>query len=174
MILNEQDVVETWLSGSDIEAGIFAEIEPINIYNKWCDMYDMDTSISATEQNNQADYTQTRSDIDNWHMPEEYKQIDLTEYLFERVAEHMQIAPCDFVYSSNAWKRTEYELQLFEQRGMYPVLRFLIYLVDVCDKNDVVLGVGRGSSVASYILYLIGVHKVNSLYYDLDIKEFLK
>jgi len=34
--------------------------------------------------------------------------------------------------------------------------------------------VGRGSSVASYCLYLLGVHKINSLKFDLDIKEFLK
>ena len=41
-------------------------------------------------------------------------------------------------------------------------------------KNSVLWGLGRGSSVASYVLYLLGVHRINSLYYDLDIKEFLK
>jgi DNA polymerase III alpha subunit len=48
------------------------------------------------------------------------------------------------------------------------------YLVDTLRKNNVVWGVGRGSSVASYILYLIGVHKVDSIKYNLDINEFLK
>jgi DNA polymerase III alpha subunit len=48
------------------------------------------------------------------------------------------------------------------------------YLVDTLRKNIIVWGVGRGSSVASYILYLIGVHRIDSLYYDLDIAEFLK
>ena len=47
-------------------------------------------------------------------------------------------------------------------------------LVDVSKENNIVLGVGRGSSVASYILYLLGIHKVDSLAYNLDIKEFLK
>jgi DNA polymerase III alpha subunit len=41
-------------------------------------------------------------------------------------------------------------------------------------KHNIVWGVGRGSSVASYVLYLIGVHKINSMYYDLDIEEFLR
>jgi len=41
-------------------------------------------------------------------------------------------------------------------------------------KNNLVWGVGRGSSVSSYLLYLIGVHKVDSYKYRLDIKEFLK
>jgi DNA polymerase III alpha subunit len=47
-------------------------------------------------------------------------------------------------------------------------------MVTVCKENNIVLGVGRGSSVASYVLYLLGVHRVDSLKYDLDIKEFLK
>ena len=40
--------------------------------------------------------------------------------------------------------------------------------------NGVIWGVGRGSSVASYVLYLIGIHKVDSMYYDLPINEFLR
>jgi DNA polymerase III alpha subunit len=38
----------------------------------------------------------------------------------------------------------------------------------------VLWGVGRGSSVASYCLYILGVHKVDSIKYELDIHEFLK
>jgi len=50
----------------------------------------------------------------------------------------------------------------------------LKYLVDTLRKNNVIWGVGRGSSVASYVLFLLGVHKIDSLYYNLDIEEFLK
>ena len=57
---------------------------------------------------------------------------------------------------------------------MNNLLRYMIYLVDFMRENDIVWGVGRGSSVASYVLYLIGVHKIDSLYYDLDIAEFLR
>jgi DNA polymerase III alpha subunit len=53
-------------------------------------------------------------------------------------------------------------------------LRYLKYLVDTLRKNNVVWGVGRGSSVASYVLFLIGVHRIDSLYYDLNVDEFLK
>jgi hypothetical protein len=28
--------------------------------------------------------------------------------------------------------------------------------------------------VASYVLYLIGIHKIDSMYYDLSITEFLR
>ena len=41
-------------------------------------------------------------------------------------------------------------------------------------KNNIVWGVGRGSSVSSYVLFLMGVHKVDSMKYNLDIKDFLK
>ena len=63
---------------------------------------------------------------------------------------------------------------MFEERGLYPILQLLVYIIDVMRKNKLVWGVGRGSSVASYVLYLMGVHKVDSYKYSLDIKEFLK
>ena len=62
----------------------------------------------------------------------------------------------------------------FEKRDMFMLLRYLKYFVDTMRKNKVVWGLGRGSSVSSYVLYLIGVHKINSIYYDIPINEFLK
>jgi DNA polymerase III alpha subunit len=70
--------------------------------------------------------------------------------------------------------RVTEELTLFAQHNMIPLLKYLKYLVDTMRKNNIVWGVGRGSSVASYCLYLIGVHKIDSIKYSLDIKEFLK
>jgi len=40
--------------------------------------------------------------------------------------------------------------------------------------NHVIWGVGRGSSVASYVLYKLGVHRIDSLFYDLSVDEFLR
>jgi len=47
-------------------------------------------------------------------------------------------------------------------------------MVDTFRKNNVVWGVGRGSSVSSYVLYLLGVHRVDSIKYKLNINEFLR
>jgi len=66
------------------------------------------------------------------------------------------------------------ELQLFGKHNMIDLLFYLKYLVDTMRDHNIVWGVGRGSSVASYVLYLIGVHKIDSIKYDLDIHEFLK
>jgi DNA polymerase III alpha subunit len=40
--------------------------------------------------------------------------------------------------------------------------------------NNIVWGVGRGSSVASYVLYLLGIHKIDSIKYNLSPDEFFK
>jgi DNA polymerase III alpha subunit len=71
-------------------------------------------------------------------------------------------------------QRVGEELLLYQEREMFPLLCYLKYLVDTMRANDIVWGVGRGSSVASFVLFLIGIHKINSLYYDLPIDEFLK
>lgn len=97
-----------------------------------------------------------------WFMPDEYKSLDIVEYIIKLCSTDKELL------------RVQEELIMFQERNLFNLLRFLKYLVDTMRKNDIVWGVGRGSSVSSYVLYLIGVHKINSLHYDLDIKEFLK
>ena len=95
-------------------------------------------------------------------MPEEYKSIDLEDYLIPRCENNTEV------------ERTQLELKEFESRGMLNVLRYMIYLVDFMRENDIVWGVGRGSSVASFVLYLIGIHRIHSIQYDLDFHEFMR
>jgi DNA polymerase III alpha subunit len=70
--------------------------------------------------------------------------------------------------------RVSQELELYIKNDMLDVLFVMKYIVDTLRANNVVWGVGRGSSVASYVLYLIGVHKVDSIKYNLPIEEFFK
>jgi len=62
----------------------------------------------------------------------------------------------------------------YKKYNMLDVLKFLKYLVDFMQQENLVFGVGRGSSVASYVLFLLGVHRIDSIKYNLDITEFLK
>ena len=71
-------------------------------------------------------------------------------------------------------KNKNEEYTEYEKRGLLNLLRFLVYLVDTMRENNIVWGVGRGSSVASYVLYLIGIHKINSIQYGLDWHEFMR
>ena len=98
----------------------------------------------------------------NWHMPDEYKQLDIAEYV---------IGLCT---SQEELQRVGTELLMFQQRDLFDLLRYLKYLVDIMRENQLIWGVGRGSSTASYVLYLLGVHRIDSMYYDLDPEEFLR
>ena len=98
----------------------------------------------------------------NWRMPQEYRELDIAEYALSLCKEEHEL------------QRVGQELLLYQERNLFDLLRYLKYLVDTLRKNNVVWGVGRGSSVASYVLFLIGVHRIDSLYYDLNIDEFLK
>ena len=98
----------------------------------------------------------------NWRMPQEYRELDIAEYILGLCKEEHEL------------QRVGKELLLYQERDLFDLLRYLKYLVDTLRKNNVVWGVGRGSSVASYVLFLLGVHKIDSLYYNLDIDEFLK
>jgi len=115
---------------------------------------DIDTSVDQDlfDQNNRL----------NWFMPELYKQFDIQEYV---------LGLCK---TAEEKERVNYELDLYKSHAMIDVLQFLKYMVDTLRENNIVWGVGRGSSVASYVLYLLGVHKVNSIKYNLDPTEFLR
>ena len=96
-----------------------------------------------------------------WFIPDEYKNLDIKSYVLERTPDH-------------AVDRVNEELNLYDKYNIIDVLKVCIYIIDTLRKNNIVWGVGRGSSVASYVLYLIGIHKVDSIKYDLDINEFLR
>ena len=99
----------------------------------------------------------------NWNMPDEYKTLDIEEWIWT------QTPPWDPQHT-----RVTEELLAFKERNMMDLLRWLKYFVDTMKANNVVWGVGRGSSVASYVLFLIGVHKIDSIKYNLDWNEFLR
>lgn len=98
-----------------------------------------------------------------WFMPNSYKQFDIEKYL-------EQICP----ENDTAKTRIKEELQAFKQQGFLNLLKFLHFLVTFMRENKIVWGVGRGSSVASYVLFLLGVHKIDSIQYQLDWREFLR
>jgi len=97
-----------------------------------------------------------------WHMPDEYKSFDIGGWLLDQCV------------SAEQADRVIDELILYNDRDLISLLQFLKYMVDTFRENNIVWGVGRGSSVASYVLFLIGVHRINSIHYNLDIHEFLR
>ena len=113
---------------------------------------DPEVTLNVFDQEQQA----------KWHMPQEYKDLDIAQYIL------------DLCNSEAELQRCGHELLLYQERDLFNLLRYLKYLVDVMIKNQVIWGVGRGSSVSSYVLYKLGVHRIDSMFYDLDVEEFLR
>ena len=98
----------------------------------------------------------------NWHMPDSYKTLDIADHVLKLCNNEAELQRCGE------------ELLIYQERELFDLLRYLKYLVDVMKQNNIVWGVGRGSSVASFVLYKLEVHRINSLYYNLDVAEFLR
>jgi Bacterial DNA polymerase III alpha NTPase domain len=135
----------------DLEPLIFVLEDPASLAT-WTFAEDSDVSV--------PDWDSVRQQ--HWHMPESYAEMDIAAYVLGLCKTDAEL------------QRAGHELMLYQERGLFDLLRYLKYLVDVMTENHVIWGVGRGSSVASYVLYLLGVHRINSMYYDLDVGEFLR
>lgn len=118
----------------------------------WTFPYNQDTSIPEFHASLQM----------TWHMPTEYKQLDIAAHILSLCESEAELQRCG------------QELLLYQERNLFELLRYLKYLVDLMTENRVIWGVGRGSSVASYVLYKLGVHRIDSMFYNLDIHEFLR
>lgn len=151
---SEHDGIELLYRDVDIAQTEFVESEDLKQYNKFCDELDMDTMTLFADE----DYDRTAV----FNIPQHYKDIDVEEFVLARAIDR------------KSRERVEAELILYKARNLYSVLQLLIYIIDTMRSNNCVWGVGRGSSVASYVLFLIGVHKIDSIKYNLDITEFLK
>jgi hypothetical protein len=132
-------------------------------YNASCDQYFLDWPRLATYQ--QLDISIEEFDHaaqSRWRMPQEYQDLDIAKWVLDQCQGQAELQRCG------------QELMMYQDRDAFDLLRYLKYLVDTMRANQIVWGVGRGSSVASFVLYLIGIHRINSLAYDLDPAEFLK
>lgn len=105
-----------------------------------------------------------------WNIPKKYKNLDVVSY----VADKLLIQDGTSNDINLRQKRCAAELAIYEKMGLFDILRSLIYIINTLVEKNIVWGVGRGSSVSSYVLYVIGVHDVDSFLYDLNIEDFLK
>ena len=161
----DRDIIDLIYKGNANKIGnIFAESSAeVKLFNKI--MEDLRRGIQIKEYQ-EMNVPQEEFDgilQNEWFMPEKYKKLNIEEYLSTIVS-----------VKSPEWKVVSEELSEFKKRKMYPLLQFLVYLVDFMRDNKIVWGVGRGSSVASYVLYAIGIHKINPIQYGLDWREFLR
>lgn len=165
IILGEQDLMDLVMRGHevwnmkhvvvdhdvDLERAILTVEEPSAMLH-WTFPEASDIAVTDWDQIQQQ----------QWHMPDSYKSMDIA------------VLVLDLCESDAELQRCGQELLMYQERGLMDLLRYLKYLVDVMRENQVIWGVGRGSSVASYVLYKLGVHRIDSMYYELDPAEFLR
>lgn len=107
----------------------------------------------------------------NWNIPDEYKELDVLQYLAFKHADIVE-GMTDVEAESREYRLVS-EVLKYKEFGLIDVLRTITWVINTLTTKDVVWGVGRGSSVSSYVLYVIGVHDVDSYAYDLDVDDFL-
>lgn len=100
----------------------------------------------------------------SWNIPDQYKQLDLEYYFFEK---------CKGL-SIEYLERVAIELVLFEEYGLNDLLKTLIFLIDEFKNMNIVWGIGRGSSCSSLLLYLIDLHMIDPIKYNIEITDFLR
>jgi DNA polymerase III alpha subunit len=124
---------------------------------------DLDQYLKILDRE-RLDYPKPKTEIDKnrWFYPQEYQDLDILEFCLERCQTDQERS------------RVQKEYDLYVKYDMVPVLKCMKYLVDTFRNHQLIWGVGRGSSVASYILFLIGIHKIDSIKYELPIEEFFK
>lgn len=160
IVYDEKDICDLYMSNTEISLKNVLTTGNINL-----------TALELKTAPHLISYT-TKEDLsieefdsrnrENWYIPDEYKNFDIAKFVLDKCNNEEEL------------QRAGEELLLYQERDMFMLLRYLKYFVDTMRKNKIVWGVGRGSSVSSFVLYLIGVHRINSLYYGLSIDEFLK
>lgn len=159
-IFTEDDLIDLYLTNPNLKLNKVLIDSEINFSNE-LELENVPLLLNYAIEN------LTKNEFDEscqnkWFLPKEYINFDIAQFI---------LSQCK---NDNELQRAGHELLLYQERNMFNLLKYLKYFVDILKENNIVIGVGRGSSVASFVLYLLGVHKINSLYYDLQIEEFLK
>ena len=158
-IYNEQDLFDALYHGhikslSNITVDSSIEIDSLESVAeiKFSKFHELDVTVGDYDAAMQSD----------WYMPEEYYTFNVEQYCLDKCTNEIEL------------QRVHEELASFNEHNMGRLLQWLKYFVDTCTSDDILWGIGRGSSVASYVLYLIGVHSIDSIKYNLDWREFLR
>ncbi len=160
----EKELIDIILQNPEINISDFflSDNDSVEKFNTSAEKCDVNLTLSTKNIISDSIETFDRKNQEHWFIPEEYLNLDIANLLLSQIK------------TQKEEERIIKELEIFHEKNMIHILIIAKYLVDSFRKHDIVWGVGRGSSVASYCLYLIGLHKINSLQYDLDINEFLK
>jgi len=154
------------LSGSELEQALMKGCDPFDCLD-WIDL-DLRTELESIQESNPnllsdlPPILNWQQRIDLWILPKEYQELDIENHVL------------NLCRSSDDTARVEWELSRFKEKNLLPLLKSIKYLVDLMKKNQLVCGVGRGSSVSSLVLFLLGLHRIDPIKWNLDPAEFFR
>lgn len=158
IIVNDLELFDLIYSGK-LKTLKHVFVEKTEEIEKFFDSVNQNKDTFDTPKYPSVDETSTKT---SWLIPKNYQNFDIALWLIEQCRTDVEL------------NRVVEELELYVKFDLLPVLNCIKYLVDTMRTHNIVWGVGRGSSVASYCLYLIGLHKIDSIKYNLNIQEFFK
>lgn len=161
MVLTSSQLMELLLQGKPITHLVVEPDEETQLFHYYQDQVLSDADRVVFLIPEMTDDT-IDSGASEWMIPSRYHNIDVRSWALAKCKTQQQI------------DRVEMEYTEYAKRDLVMLLRTFIFLVDHFRDNGIIWGVGRGSSVNSYLLYLIGVHRVDSVKYNLDIKDYLR
>ena len=141
---------------------LLAGIDPKMIISSGDDIEKFNSLVDNIDEMISCEKTELLKLDKSWKIPEYYFNLDLEEYFIDLVKS----------YDQRYVDRVLQEIQLVKHHKMQSLIKTLIYVVDKFRANNVVWGVGRGSSCASILLYLIDLHCVDPIKWDIQAEEF--
>lgn len=155
------DLCDLLLCGVNTDALLVDQHPEVDYLNNWLLGDNQHQQVLIYQENTTDPVTYHTNLQKEWTTPKPWVDMDIETWLYEQCTSVEQVL------------RVEVELQSFKKSNMIPLLRHLKYLVDHFEENNILWGIGRGSSCASYCLYLIGIHCVDSIKFNLNFEEFL-
>ena len=127
---------------------------------------DVDLFNLLSDENISSIKTQNLSPDMGWNVPEAYLSLDFDSYMWDRFSQMNLSEPDKYK------NRLQQELLEVEKRNLSTFFKTVVYVISTFKEKQIVWGVGRGSSCACLILFIIGLHYVDPVKYNIDITEF--
>ena len=111
----------------------------------------------------------------SWNLPLAWAALtdaDVEQIILEKATDVISTAGYSEQKVSEAYLRVEKELDEIKKRDMFQFVKAIMYVLETFSKNNICWGVGRGSSCASYILFILGLHVVDCVKFDVCMQEF--
>ena len=128
LVFSENDMCDLLMQGHNIDSlkhvvvdqtvnlkELVMHIERPSSLLTWAFPYNQGTSVPEFHSTQQM----------NWHMPKEYKQLDIADYILGLCTTEAELQRCGE------------ELLLYQERDLFNLLKYLKYLVDIMTENKI-------------------------------------